>query len=171
MRTVHELQWQLRGRRPGWRWWLAVGVLLAALLVAAWCSWQVDARLAASEARLLEIARTQSGDRTARVPETTGLNASGIREVNAQVALLNRDWSSLLNGLAPADDAVKLLAMDINPATGAVRIDGSAATSSAANAYAQALQERSARLRDVRLLLLERQAGRIEFEVSAQWIE
>lgn len=171
MKAVHDLQWRLRGRRPGWRWWLVVGLLLAALLAAAWGRQQVGARLAASEARLKAIARAQSGGRAARVPATTGLNATGIREVNAQVALLNRDWSTLLNGLEPPDEAVKLLALDINPATGAVRIGGSAATPSAANAYAQALQERLAPLRDVRLLLLERQAGRIDFEVTAQWSE
>lgn len=171
MNTAHELQWHLRGRRPGWRWWLAVGLVLVALLVLWRWKQQVDTRLAVSEIRLQQATRLTASEAASRVVAPTGLDAAGARQVNAQIALLNRDWSGLLNGLEPRDDAVKLLATDINPATGAIRITAGASTPAEANAYAQRLQERSVVLRDVRLLSLEREAGRIEFEVTAQWIE
>ena len=73
--------------------------------------------------------------------------------------------------LAFAREGAKVIATDVNPTTGAVRVDGSAANAAEANAYAESLQARQMLLTNVRLLLLEREAGNIQFEVTAQWTE
>jgi hypothetical protein len=61
--------------------------------------------------------------------------------------------------------------MDVDPATGAVRISGRVDSATVANTYAQTLSKHVDTLRQVRLLGLERRVDGIRFEISAQWID
>ena len=169
MTNLHELKWS-----PGGSHGFPRAILVALLLVAGvstLATWKqgLDARRAQQEARA-EHARRLVDKRAGRpiAPPPT-LNATGQRQVVAQIALLNRDWAQLLQLLTPKSERVKLLTTDVNPSTGALRVDGSAQSAAEANAYAQSLQAREDLLANVRLLLLERDAGAIRFEVSAQW--
>ncbi len=92
-----------------------------------------------------------------------------MRQMQQQVGLLNRDWAALTQALLPADNDIRLLSLDVNPSTSAVRVIGLAGSPVRANSYAQALEARADTLHEVRLLQVERQSDGVRFEVGAQW--
>lgn len=144
--------------------------MVAIGMLAYWRS-GLDARLQQSERRLEQAMSRRPEMRIPRPAADAKRSASELRQLQVQIALLNRDWVKLLQELVPAKGNVRLLEVDVNSATAAIRITGRAGDSNEANAYAEALQARGDLLRDVRLLLLERKNGGIHFEVSARWAE
>lgn len=171
LKRLPELEWTTGRSRAGLRVLLITALLGAALMIL--LHWKNDFDVQREEQeRRLERAAQLTVQRGERSPQpATQLSSAGARQVNAQIALLNRDWTGLLERLVPRSRKVKLLGMDVNPVTGALRITGGADSAADANAYAESLQGRTALLRDVRLMLLERKAGHIQFEVTAQWAE
>lgn len=166
-----RLQWTLRRRAVG----PAAIVLVVLVAVAAWAltGWKrdVDAELGRREQLLERAAARSSADHSRRPTPPMALSPAGSRQLHEQMALLNKDWVALLGVLTPRGRDVKLLGMDINPGTGAVRVTGQAATSALANAYAASLGKRADAVHRVRLLVLERRPDGIRFEVSAQWTD
>ncbi|GAB3094106.1 hypothetical protein [Lysobacter terrae] len=171
VKHLQELEWQPRRSRGGVRALVIAALLAAGVLALLDWKQDLDARRIDQELRAERAARLASRSAGRPIEPTTSLSAAGMRQINAQIALLNRDWAQLLQMLAPKNDRVRLLATDVNPTTGAIRVDGSADSAAGANAYAESLQKRSRQLTNVRLLLLEREAGTIKFEVTAQWNE
>ncbi|MDR6841136.1 hypothetical protein [Pseudoxanthomonas sacheonensis] len=116
---------------------------------------------------------SQSTTRRRVVPQTKepDLGAVGERQWSEQMALLNRDWSQLLNALVPLDKQTKLLGIDVNPATGVVRVSGVTDSADRANAYAEALDANARAVSQVRVLALKRNGEVVNFEVSASWRE
>jgi hypothetical protein len=168
MTAVPRLHWTLQHRMR----WPAVGVLvLAVALGAGLVAWkqQLDARLATSQERLAR-ADAQAALVAARDARPTHApSAMAARQLEEQLALLNRDWVALSSRLVPREAGVRLLGLDANPATGALRVTGSAPSAEHANAYAEQLGGDTG-LRDVRLLGLERSGSLVKFEVGAQWM-
>lgn len=165
-----DLQWTLRRRAVG-----PVAIMLSMLVaIASWAlsGWKrdMDAELNRQEQRLERAALSSSG-RSPRPTQRAALSPAGTRQLQAQMAQLNRDWPTLLGVLTPRGRDVKLLGMDINPGTGAVRVTGRAATSTLANAYAASLGKHAGVVHRVRLLALERRSDGVRFEVSAQWMD
>ena len=148
---------------------MAVALLLALAAVLQWKQ-SIDGELAQQERRLLQVERLAAAATPRAVRPTPQMSPAAVRQINTQINLLNRQWAALLRQLVPTSD-VELLTLDVNPATGAVRMTGGARGAAQANAYAERLQRSSARLGNVRLMLLERKAERVEFEVTAQWNE
>lgn len=107
------------------------------------------------------------------VPQTKerDLGAVGERQWGEQMILLNRDWSQLLNTLVPLDKQTRLLGIDVNPATGVVRVSGVTDSADRANAYAEALEANARAVSQVRVLTLKRNGQVVNFEVSASWRE
>lgn len=99
------------------------------------------------------------------------LTRVGRRQMGDQVALLNRDWSRLLNALVPSEPTTMLLGVDVNPGTSAIRVSGVAITEATANSYAESLEGRSGEVTGVRTLMLERRPEGVGFEVGASWQE
>jgi hypothetical protein len=170
MRQLPQLQWipARRLSRP----------LLAVLVVGLGAGggllhWKVglDAQLARRAQQLTRVQETSARTAPRSKPPLPPLSLAATRQLDRQVALLNRDWSQLSGLLAPHDQAVSLLGMDVDPATGAIRVSGSVDTATVANTYAQTLSKQAGALRQVRLLGLERRADGIHFEISAQWID
>ncbi|MDR0181443.1 hypothetical protein [Lysobacter arvi] len=152
------------------------GVMLLACIaiaIGALAYWNagMDRRLAQRE-RLLESAMARQLARPV-LRESAGSKRSAgeLRQLRAQIALLNRDWVKLLGDIVPAEGDVRLLGVDVNAATAAIRVTGRASDSAVANDYAKELQARGRGLHEVRLLLLERKSDGVHFEVSAQWAE
>jgi hypothetical protein len=171
LKRLPDLAWTLGGSRSGLRALVLAMLMGASCFVVLYWKQGLDAQRVEHARRLERLAQLsllRSARPSAAAPP---LSVAGMRQVNQQIALLNRDWAGLLGQLAPASHHVKLLAMDVNPATGALRITGGADDAAQANAYAEWLQRRGAMLRDVRLMLLERKAGHVQFEVTAQWSE
>jgi hypothetical protein len=171
LKQLPELEWTAGRSRTAWRIVLAVVLLAAGVIVVLHWKHGFDARRGEQERRLERAAQLAARRGEHRPEPAAQLSPAGARQVNTQIALLNRDWTGLLEQLAPRSRQVKLLGMDVNPATGAVRITGGADSAADANAYAEWLQGHGALLRDVRLMLLERKAAHIHFEVTAQWAE
>lgn len=168
LNAPESLSWRLRSRPLSPRdMALLVGFILAAGVLLLWKK-DLDAERAASEQRLAHaLAMPLPTDRHPVAGPT--LTAAGTRQLQEQMGLLNRDWPHLLAAVAPQSPPVKILGLDVNPATGSVRVTGQAATSAAANAYAASLDQHPTQLQRVRLLMLERRADGVRFEVSAQW--
>jgi hypothetical protein len=170
LKHLRDLHWQ-PGRGTGRlrAAAMAVALLLALAAVLQWKQ-SIDTERAQQERRLLQVERL-AADATPRVVRPTPrMSPAAVRQVNSQIGLLNREWPSLLRQMVPTGD-VELLTLDVNPATGAVRMTGAARDAALANAYAERLQRGAAQLGNVRLMLLERKAGQVEFEVTAQWNE
>lgn len=164
------LRWTLQRRRIG----PAAIAMLALVAVASWVllGWQRDADAELDRRELLiERAAARTSTMPSRRPTPRpALSAAGSRQLQEQMALLNRDWATLLDVLTPRGRDVKMLGLDINPATGAVRVTGQASTSTLANAYAASLGKHAAVVHRVRLLVLERRPDGVRFEVGAQWV-
>jgi hypothetical protein len=170
LKRLPELRWMPGGARAGLRT-LAMVALLAMGVFVTWRWYQgLDAQRTRHEQRLERATQLAARLGVPVSKPAPRLGAAGTRQVNEQIALLNRDWSALLAQLVPDSPRVRLLAMDANPATGAVRITGAAEAAVQANAYAERLQ-RGAVVRDVRLVLLERKPARVQFEITAQWTD
>lgn|GEM_PF-5154599 len=97
-----------------------------------------------------------------------GLDRTGQERLGNELRMLNRDWSKLLTAMVPQGKNVRLLSLEVNPASGGITVVGQSPDPVAANAYAHTLG-RSDLLKEVRLLRIEEEAGSITFEVSAQW--
>lgn len=169
MIRLPNMEWRMRRPRMG-RWTMVV-LSSAALGAAAllYMKSHLDQRLRHSQSRLEQVLARSLASTTRRRVAGPVRTPAEVRQLNAQIALLNRDWAGLLDELVPGEQDVKLLGLDVNAATGVVRLTGRAADGQDANAYAEALQSHEASLSDVRLLLLERKSGGIHFEVSARW--
>lgn len=168
MKHLPRLQWR-SGRTVSVGMIVVLGLSLAAS--GGLLHWQrdLDTRQARHERELARVDALSSRVAPQRAQIPPALTPAGARQVREQMALLNRDWVRLSELLAPASSDVRLIGMDVNPITGAVRVTGRAATSVAANAYAEALGGRTDALRNVRLLGVERRPDGIRFEASAQW--
>lgn len=147
-------------------------LLIAACVIAAGALayWQqaLERKTESIEERLVQI--VERSEVTPRaVNRVAELTPAAVRQLREQASLLNRDWVALSNLLVPDDDDVKLLGMDVNPATGSLRITALASTRLIANAYAESLAGRGDDLQQVRLMGLEQRPDGIRFEVSAQW--
>lgn len=103
------------------------------------------------------------------VPAVAALSPEAARQIRDQQRLLRRDWGRLSSQLLPPDREVKLLELDVNPTTSAIRILGVAPTMAAANAYAETLSRREGVMQRVRLQGVKREPEGIRFEVSGQW--
>jgi len=130
----------------------------------------LDAEVARRERQLQQLAALASRAPPRR-PPPPALGPAAVRQLREQMVLLNRNWIHLSDLLAPHGQDVRLLGMDVNPATGAVRVTGRASTTLVANAYAESLGKRNGALQHVRLLGTERRPDGIRFEVAAQWAE
>lgn len=167
MSSMDQLQW----RR-------AAGVSSAALSLIAACIvcavalfyWKqaLEQKTVAVEARFARMDEQSRITPRAATPVAV-LTPAAVRQLREQASLLNRDWVGLSNMLVPGGSDVRLLGMDVNPATGAVRITALAGTRLVANSYAESLAGRSDELQQVKLLGLEQRSDGIRFEVSAQW--
>jgi hypothetical protein len=155
-------------RRPGtWLAWTAAALVLATAL--GWSQHAVDSRMERQR-----VANQPAPKRTTaparKAPAAPALNDAGRIQMIQQLALINRDWNGLLASLVPADADTRLLSLDIDPVSGAVRISASAASAAQANDYTVLLQQRG-RLQEVRLMSLEGQPQQAVFEVSGQWAQ
>lgn len=163
-----RLQW-----RPSRRWpWRPLMVAAACAIVAAGLAgWQhrLDRQLAARQALLDRL--IASGQALPATVAPQALSPGAAREMQQQRLLLARDWGQLSSRLAPvASEDIRLLEVDANPASGALRLTGVASSALQANAYAERLAG-AGTLRRVRLLALERHADGIRFEVGARWTD
>ncbi|HEY1137601.1 MAG TPA: PilN domain-containing protein [Xanthomonadaceae bacterium] len=93
-----------------------------------------------------------------------------VSQSNEQVRLLNRDWVALSGLLVPEAKGVRLLAIDVNPSNGMIKLSGAATSASAANDYVASLEAKRA-LDEVRLQELRRQPDGVRFEASVKWTE
>ncbi|WP_368564623.1 hypothetical protein [Pseudoxanthomonas sp. UTMC 1351] len=153
-------------RRPGtWLAWVAAALVLAAAL--GWSQHAVDSKLERQRKASQPLPK-QAAAMARRAPAAPALNEAGRIQMVQQLALINRDWNGLLASLVPADADTRLLSLDIDPVSGAVRISASAATAAQANDYTVLLQQRG-RLQEVRLMSLDGQPQQAVFEVSGQW--
>lgn len=121
-------------------------------------------RLAAAEADRHEA----EARRLAAAPERH--TEVALLQIGREVGLINRDWSGLLAALVPETADVRLLAVEVDPAAGTVRVSGSGDRAASANDYAARLEARD-ELHDVRLVSLERSEGQLVFEAVARWRE
>ena len=121
-------------------------------------------RLADAEASL----RDAESRRIASAPER--YSDAALQQIGREVGLINRDWSSLLAALVPETPDVRLLAVDVDPAAGTVRVSGNAERAAGANGYSALLDSRDG-IDDVRLVSLERSGGQVVFELVARWRE
>lgn len=154
------------------RWLLLCVVTAVACGGLLWLQLSLDARLtlvretqakqAQQDLRLL----TQPTVSQAPLSEAA-LSEAALEGLRAELLLLNRDWSALLSSLVPAD-GVRLLALEVNPGSGAVRIGAQADDRAAVTAFVEAL-EKTEPLAQVRLLRVEQQVSDLVFEVDAQW--
>lgn len=170
MKYLPQLQW-MSYRRVS----LALLTLLVACLMAigALLYWQIriNAQLTHREGQLARVLEISARATPHRKPPSAALSPVAAHQFDRQVALLNRDWTRLSSLLAPNDREVHLLGMDVDPATGAVRVTGRVDSAMVANTYAQSLSKHVNTLQQVRLLGLERRADGVRFEISAQWID
>lgn len=163
------MAWRLGRRVPDAKT-IAIAVLFAAGLYAL-MQWKqsIDEQGGRLETQVLEArAARQSRNQDAEIA-TPAISAAGQQQRRQRIALLNRDWSRLLNSLEPADPEIELLTIEANPATGSVYVTGSATTPGQANVYAEQLQGHGVAVQQVRLHVLERQPGGYKFEVGAKW--
>lgn len=166
---------------PQWQWWFArrpspvwLAILMAGLACAGGLTYaklHLDAQLARRTQQLARLQELSALATPRPKPAPAMLSPAASRQLDRQVALLNRDWVRLSTLLAPKDQAIRLLGMDVDPATGAIRISGTVDSATAANAYAKKLSRHAESLRQVRLLGLERRAEGTHFEIGAQWID
>ncbi|EIL98061.1 hypothetical protein RHOFW104T7_15330 [Rhodanobacter thiooxydans] len=170
MKPLPQLQWTLVRRLS--RLLLAL-LVVGAIVVGGLLYWKnrLDTELARRGQQLAQIQELAARMAPRRKPPLPALSPAAAQQLGRQMALLNRDWTRLSGLLAPHDHAVRLLGMDVDPATGAVRISGRVDSATVANTYAQALSKRADVLRQVRLLGLERHADGVRFEIGAQWID
>ena len=170
MKRLPQLQWL-----PVRRLSRSLSAMLIAGLIASssllYCKIRLDARIAL---RIQQLTRVQELTvRMAPRPKAPlpPLSPAAARQLDREVALLNRDWSQLSNLLTPRDLPVSLLGMDVDPSSGAVRVSGSTESAMVANTYAEMLSRQGDALQQVRLLGVERRVDGIHFEISAQWID
>jgi hypothetical protein len=170
MKQLPQLQWTpvRRLSRPLLAL-LAVGVIAGGGLL--YGKRRLDTQFARRGQQLARVQELAARMAPRRKPPLPALSSAAAHQLGRQVALLNRDWTRLSALLAPHDHAVRLLGMDVDPATGAVRISGRVDSATVANTYAQTLSKHVDTLRQVRLLGLERRVDGIRFEISAQWID
>lgn len=131
----------------------------------------LDREIQASEAQLDRVSQLTARKRVVPQTKDRDLSAVGERQWGEQMTLLNRDWSRLLNALVPLDKKTRLLSIDVNPATGVVRVSGVTDSAGRANAYAEALEANAQGVSQVRVLTLKRSGQAVNFEVSASWRE
>lgn len=166
LKTPLDLSWR-QSRRVSWP---VLAMLLAGVASAmgllAWAH-HMDGQRAVRESQLRRLSASRR--HPPAVPTKAPLDPAALRQMQQQIGLLNRDWASLTQALLPADKDIRLLSLDINPASSAVRIIGLAGSPVRANDYAQTLEARADTLHEVRLLLVERQGDGVRFEVGAQW--
>lgn len=171
MNKKPDLEWrQISRRAPIWLW----TVLLGTLVTGAWLFTVKthQAERAAELDRALEqvLTRELAGPVRPVLPESARSPAE-LRQIRTQIALLNRDWPSLFDDLLPDKPQVKLLGLEINGETAAIRLTAHAPSADIANDYAEALQAQRRQVQDVKLLLLERKPEGLHFEVSARWVQ
>lgn len=162
-----RLRWSLV-RRPAWP--LLAGLVVSVSLMAGLYGWKqsLDARRLHQAGQLDRIAQL-SARATPRITPPLATPTSD-RQWRDQAALLNRDWVRLTAALVPSNREVRLTDVDVNPATGAVRVVGQAPSRVVANAYAEALESHDVSLGRVRLINLEQRPDGIRFEVNALWL-
>ena len=134
-------------------------------------NWALGREIQVIETQLHHASQLAEKKRVVPQPKQRDLSAVGERQWGEQMALLNRDWSQLLNTLVPMDEQTKLLSVDVNPGTGVVRISGVTDAADRANAYAEALEANAQAVSQVRLLTLKSNGKAVNFEVSASWRE
>lgn len=132
-----------------------------------WLQQSLDARLAVARDTQAREARQDLQRLTQPTVSQAPMSDAALEGLREELLLLNRDWSALLSSLVPADGA-RLLALDVNPASGAVRIDAQADDRAAVTAFVEAL-EKTGPLARVRLLRVEQQVSGLVIEVDAQW--
>lgn len=171
MSRLPRIEWRMSRALPGLPGVVVLACIAIAIGVLALRNADIQRRLAQHE-RLLASAMTRQLARPVlREAAGSKRSASELRQLRAQIALLNRDWLNLLENIVPAEGQVRLLGVDVDATTAAVRVTGRASDAAVANDYAKGLQARGRGLHDVRLLLLERKSDGVHFEVSAQWAE
>jgi hypothetical protein len=171
MSRLPRVEWRMQRALPG-----PAGIaLLAGVAITvgalAYCDARMGERLRQREHQLERAMARPLARPMLREHAGAKRSANELRQLHAQIALLNRDWVRLLQEIVPGKGDVKLLGVDVNASTASTRITGRADGPTIANAYAQALQARGNGLHDVRLLLLERKSDGVQFEVSARWAE
>jgi hypothetical protein len=168
MNSAPQLQWS-RHRRLPLR--LVAAILICLAACGGLLSWKrtLQSELETRERALEWVLARSSRTPSAQPPATP--SPAAMRQFREQAALLNRDWAGLSNLLVPRGKNVRLLGMDVNPASGAIRISGNADSAIAANAYAASLEKSASELAQVRLLSVERKADGVRFEVAAQWTD
>ncbi|GEM_PF-1072049 len=152
----------LRGLLPA----VALLVLCMPMLVAR----QALERRSEAFVQRLEVIKQEQRPAAARRKAAMSVHYSdaALAQLGRQVGLVNRDWSRLLGSLVPEGSSVRLLAVNVDPAAGMVRVSGTGARAADANAYSALLEQRGV-AHDVRLLSLEPVGGRVTFEVVARW--
>lgn len=129
----------------------------------------VDEQERRLQEQVAELQAAQQERQQATGPAVPAISAAGQEQRRQRIALLNRDWSALLNSLEPVDSGVELLTIEADPTTGSVYVTGAAAAPVQANVYAEQLQAHGVAVQQVRLLVLERQPNGYRFEVGATW--
>lgn len=165
-------------RIPHWRiarhWpFSVIAWLLLAFAIASTALWAVSAMRARAmriEARADRASALLHASRRMRTRSSAVRDPAAAQSWNEQMHLLNRDWPRLTVALVPPNPAIRLLAVDINPASGLVRIEGEAPAAVAANAYVQALSNRGV-FRDVRLIEVRENGGGTHFEARGVWTD
>lgn len=165
---VPAIAWQ----RQRWRIDpLAIGAAVMVVAVTAGLvQWKqrIDADEIRRNHQLTRLAALTSSASKSASPAQKQRGPDELRVLNAQIHLLNRDWPQLLNAIAPSSRDIRLLSLDVDPGTAAIRITGQATTLAMANSYARSLEAANP-LRKVRLVLLERRPGGVFFELTANW--
>lgn len=165
------LEWRQTPRRfPIWLWMALLGTLVTGAWLVKTKTYQ-DARAAEFDRALEQVLTRELAGPVRRVQPESARSQAELRQIRTQIALLNRDWPSLFDDLLPEKQQVKLLGLDVNAETAAIRLTAHAPSADIANDYAEALQAQRSQLQDVKLLLLERKPEGLHFEVSARWVQ
>jgi hypothetical protein len=164
-----RLRWQ-RQRRIADPRVIAVAALLliAAMAVIHWKN-KLDADLTRRQDQLQRVESLLAAAHVQSPVQQPELGHDGARQLGEQFALLNKDWPRLLNAIVPNKRQVKLLSVDVNPDTAAIRVTGRAPDLMNANDYAQWLETAGSPIGDVRVIVFERRPDGIYFEIGAKW--
>ena len=150
LKHLRDLHWNRRRGNGRLRAVLVAAALLVTVGGALEWKQAIDGQQAQQERRLQQAERLAASTVPRAVQPTPRMSPAAVRQVNAQVALLNRDWAALLRHLVP-DGEARLLTLDVHQTTGAVRLTGRADSAARANASAERLQ-RSALTANHRIL-------------------